>query len=58
MAISHVRLGGRAAFMGKVGNDDFGDELVLMINKEKVQTRAVEFNENMKMSCSLRMMIE
>ncbi|XP_019058706.1 PREDICTED: fructokinase-like 1, chloroplastic [Tarenaya hassleriana] len=48
VAISHVRLGGRAAFMGKVGDDDFGDELVLMMNKEKVQTRAVKFDENSK----------
>ena len=58
MVISHVRLGGRATFMGKVGNDDFEDELVLVINKEKVQTRAIKFDENMKMSCSLRMMVE
>ena len=36
MVISHVRLGGRATFMGKVGNDDdFGDELVLMINDKR-----------------------
>ena len=35
MAISHVRLGGKATFMGKVGNDDFGDELVLMINDKR-----------------------
>lgn len=52
VAISHVRLGGRAAFMGKVGDDDFGDELVLMMNKEKVQTRAVKFDSNAKTACS------
>lgn len=52
VAISHVRLGGRAAFMGKVGADDFGEELVLMMNKEKVQTRAVKFDENVKTSCA------
>ncbi|CAN6581361.1 unnamed protein product [Malus baccata var. baccata] len=44
VAISHVRLGGRAALMGKVGKDDFGDELVLMMNKERVQMRAVKFD--------------
>ena len=54
MVISHVRLGGRATFMGKVGNDDFEDELVLVINKEKVQTRAIKFDENMKMACSFK----
>ncbi|KAM2468103.1 hypothetical protein FF1_009816 [Malus domestica] len=48
VAISHVRLGGRAAFMGKVGEDDFGDELVLTMNKERVQTRAVKFDSSAK----------
>ncbi|KAK9290141.1 hypothetical protein L1049_008307 [Liquidambar formosana] len=52
VAVAHVRLGGRAAFMGKVGNDEFGEELVLMMNKEKVQTRAVKFDENAKTACS------
>lgn len=52
VAIAHVRLGGRAAFMGKVGKDDFGDELVLMMNKEKVQTRAVKFDLNSKTACT------
>lgn len=52
VAISHVRLGGRAAFMGKVGDDDFGDELVLMMNQEKVQTRAVKFDSKAKTACS------
>lgn len=52
VAISHVRLGGRAAFMGKVGEDDFGDELVLMMNQERVQTRAVKFDENSKTACT------
>lgn len=52
VAISHVRLGGRAAFMGKVGDDDYGDELVLMMNQEKVQTRAVKFDPTKKTACS------
>lgn len=38
--------------MGKVGDDDFGDELVLMMNQEKVQTRAVKFDESKKTACS------
>ncbi|KAL9426112.1 hypothetical protein AB3S75_032979 [Citrus x aurantiifolia] len=52
VAISHVRLGGRAAFLGKVGADAFGDELVFMMNKERVQTRAVKFDENVKTACT------
>lgn len=48
VAISHVRLGGRAAFMGKVGRDEFGSELVLAMNKERVQTRAVKFDGDVK----------
>ncbi|KAI9116183.1 hypothetical protein K1719_013113 [Acacia pycnantha] len=52
VAIAHVRLGGRAAFMGKVGDDSYGDELVLMMNKEKVQTRAVKFDSNVKTGCT------
>ena len=35
-AISYMWLGGCATFVGKVGKDEFGDELVLMMNKEKV----------------------
>lgn len=34
--------------MGKVGEDDFGDELVLTMNKERVQTRAVKFDSSAK----------
>lgn len=52
VAISHVRLGGRAAFMGKVGNDEFGQEMVLLMNKEKVQTRAVKFCDSMRTGCT------
>ena len=52
VAISHGRLGGRAAFMGKIGEDEFGNELVLMMNKEKVQTRGVKFDENVKTGCT------
>lgn len=48
VAIAHVRLGGRAAFIGKVGDDEFGEELLLMMNKEKVQTRGVKIDENSK----------
>lgn len=52
VAISHVRLGGRAAFMGKVGGDDFGSEVLLMMNKEKVQTRGVKIDSNARTACT------
>ncbi|KAG6401065.1 hypothetical protein SASPL_137910 [Salvia splendens] len=52
VAISHVRLGGRAAFMGKVGKDEFGEELVLMMNQERVQTRGVKLEEGARTACS------
>ncbi|XP_011624700.1 fructokinase-like 1, chloroplastic [Amborella trichopoda] len=52
VAISHVRLGGRAAFMGKVGGDDYGDELVYTLNKEKVQTRGTKIDPSVKTALS------
>ncbi|KAL8146457.1 fructokinase-like 1, chloroplastic [Apium graveolens] len=52
VAISLVRLGGRAAFIGKVGDDNFGQELVLMMNKEHVQTRGVKFDKKAKTGCA------
>ncbi|PRQ43036.1 putative fructokinase [Rosa chinensis] len=52
VAISHVRLGGRAAFMGKVGGDEFGSEVLLMMNKEKVQTRGVKIDSNARTACT------
>jgi hypothetical protein len=45
VAIAHTRLGGRAAVLGKVGDDDFGRELVYRMNREGVQTRAIKFDE-------------
>ena len=54
VAISHVRLGGRAAFMGKVAKDEFGEELVRTMNVERVQTRAVKFDKSggVKTACA------
>lgn len=48
VAIAHVRLGGRAAFMGKVGDDDYGNDIVYKMNLEKVQTRAVKIDPAVK----------
>ncbi|EPS61748.1 fructokinase-like protein 1, partial [Genlisea aurea] len=52
VAIAHVRLGGRAAFIGKIGNDEFGAELLLMMNKEKVQTRGVKIDADYRTAIS------
>ncbi|CAH9088924.1 unnamed protein product [Cuscuta epithymum] len=52
VAIAHVRLGGRAAFMGKVGKDKLGEDLVFLMNTEKVQTRAVKFDRIARTGCS------
>ncbi|KAL5226976.1 hypothetical protein ABZP36_015241 [Zizania latifolia] len=41
VAIAHTRLGGRAAVVGKVGDDGFGRELVYRMNCERVHTRAI-----------------
>lgn len=53
VAIAHVRLGGRAAVMGKVGDDEFGQELVLMMNKENVQTRGVKIDGLERTGCAV-----
>ncbi|KAJ6837983.1 putative fructokinase-like 1, chloroplastic [Iris pallida] len=52
VAISHVRLGGRAAFMGKVGDDDLGNDLVYRMNTERVQTRAVKIDPEVRTAAS------
>uniref|UniRef100_A0ACD5XBS7 Uncharacterized protein n=1 Tax=Avena sativa TaxID=4498 RepID=A0ACD5XBS7_AVESA len=44
VAIALTRLGGRAAVLGKVGDDDFGHELVYRMNRERVQTRTIRFD--------------
>lgn len=46
VAIALTRLGGRAAVLGKVGDDDFGHELVYRMNRERVQTRAIKFDDS------------
>ncbi|KAG6500920.1 fructokinase-like 1, chloroplastic [Zingiber officinale] len=52
VAVSHARLGGRAAFMGKVGDDDFGDDLIYRMNLEKVRTRALKADPTAKTAAS------
>ncbi|CAK8574924.1 unnamed protein product [Lathyrus sativus] len=52
VAVAHVRLGGRAALLGKVGKDEFGEEIVLGLNKERVQTRGMKFDSGFRTGCS------
>ncbi|KAL5133824.1 Fructokinase-like 1, chloroplastic [Glycine soja] len=52
VAVAHARLGGRAAFLGKVGDDEFGEEMVLMMNEERVQTRGVKIDSKCRTGCS------
>lgn len=52
VAIAHVRLGGRAAFMGKVGDDKHGNDLVYKLNTEGVQTRCVKIDSSVKTATS------
>ncbi|KAL5982845.1 Fructokinase-like 1, chloroplastic [Asimina triloba] len=52
VAISHVRLGGRAAFMGKVGKDELGNEMVQLMNTEAVQTWAVKIDPAVRTAVS------
>eukprot|EP01018_Ginkgo_biloba_P003328 Gb_38659 [translate_table: standard] len=44
VAVLLVRLGGRAEFMGKVGDDPFGRQMVLALNMNRVQTRGIRFD--------------
>ncbi|KAL2337870.1 hypothetical protein Fmac_012316 [Flemingia macrophylla] len=52
VAVAHARLGGRAAFLGKVGEDAFGEEVVLRMNEERVQTRGVKFDAGRRTGCA------
>lgn len=42
VAIALARLGGRVVFVGKVANDVFGNELLMTLNENGVQTRGVK----------------
>ncbi|XP_010680662.1 fructokinase-like 2, chloroplastic [Beta vulgaris subsp. vulgaris] len=41
VAIALASLGGRVAFMGKLGNDDYGQTMLYYLNVKNVQTRSV-----------------
>ncbi|GAA0162823.1 carbohydrate kinase [Lithospermum erythrorhizon] len=44
VAIALARLGGKVAFMGKVGDDNFGHSLVKFLNLNNVQTRSIRLD--------------
>lgn len=44
VALALANLGGKVAFMGKVGDDDYGQALLLYLNENRVQTRAVRID--------------
>ncbi|KAL2905375.1 Fructokinase-like 2 chloroplastic [Bienertia sinuspersici] len=45
VAIALASLGGRVAFMGKLGNDDYGQSMLYYLNVENVQTRSVKVDD-------------
>lgn len=44
VAVALARLGGKVAFMGKVGDDNFGRSLIYFLNRSNVQTRAIHID--------------
>ncbi|KAK3039817.1 hypothetical protein RJ639_027130 [Escallonia herrerae] len=44
VALALASLGGKVAFMGKLGDDDFGQSLLYYLNENKVQTRSVRID--------------
>ncbi|KAG0589199.1 hypothetical protein M758_1G001700 [Ceratodon purpureus] len=53
VAVALARLGGKVVFMGKVGNDVFGHELLLTLNTNGVQTRGVKIADRYGTGVSL-----
>lgn len=44
VALALANLGGKVAFMGKIGDDDYGQALLLHLNESRVQTRSVRID--------------
>lgn len=44
VAVALANLGGKVAFMGKLGDDDFGQAMLYYMNVSKVQTRSVRID--------------
>ncbi|CAO2830190.1 unnamed protein product [Amaranthus hypochondriacus] len=45
VSLSLASLGGRVAFMGKLGNDDYGQTMLCYLNVKNVQTRSVRVDD-------------
>ncbi|XP_056851233.1 fructokinase-like 2, chloroplastic isoform X2 [Raphanus sativus] len=52
VAIALASLGGNVAFMGKLGDDDFGQAMLYYLNVCKVQTRSVKIDSKRVTACS------
>ncbi|CAN8239009.1 unnamed protein product [Cochlearia groenlandica] len=52
VAIALASLGGKAAFMGKLGDDDFGQAMLYYLNVCNVQTRSVRIDGKKVTACS------
>lgn len=46
VAVALASLGGKVAFMGKLGNDSWGQSLLYFLNISNVQTRSVRIDDN------------
>lgn len=52
VAVALASLGGKVAFMGKLGDDDFGQSLLYFLNSNRVQTRSVRVDGNRETAVS------
>ncbi|KAK8940690.1 Fructokinase-2 [Platanthera zijinensis] len=52
VAIAHAFIGGRSAFMGKLGDDEYGGTILYHLNVNKVQTRAIKIDSSRPTSLS------
>ncbi|PKA64933.1 Fructokinase-2 [Apostasia shenzhenica] len=46
VAIAHASIGGRVAFMGKLGDDEYGEIILYHLNVNNVQTRAIKIDSS------------
>ncbi|KAH6823115.1 fructolike protein [Perilla frutescens var. hirtella] len=52
VAVALASLGGKVAFMGKLGDDSFGQSLLYFLNTNRVQTRSVRIDDNKETAVS------
>lgn len=46
VAIAHASMGGRVAFMGKLGDDEYGETILYHLNVNEIQTRAIKIDSS------------